>query len=119
MPGPARRFTISALYLRLVLGHGGEPSGFGRELLPPQILVVTFTDAATKELRERIRTRLAEAARYFRDETSAPDGLIADLRNEYPPEQWPRLREPPGHRRPVDGRSRRFDHPQLVSADVA
>jgi exodeoxyribonuclease V beta subunit len=26
--------------------------------------VVTFTDAATKELRERIRTRLAEAARF-------------------------------------------------------
>ncbi|PTU02987.1 exodeoxyribonuclease V subunit beta, partial [Pseudomonas sp. HMWF031] len=87
--GTGKTFTISALYLRLVLGHGGEPSGFGRELLPPQILVVTFTDAATKELRERIRTRLAEAARFFRDETPAPDALIAELRNEYPPEQWP------------------------------
>lgn len=70
--GTGKTFTISALYLRLVLGHGGE-SGFGRELLPPQILVVTFTDAATKELRDRIRTRLAEAARYFRDEIAAPD----------------------------------------------
>jgi len=86
--GTGKTFTISALYLRLVLGHGGEPSGFGRELLPPQILVVTFTDAATKELRERIRTRLAEAARFFRDETPAPDGLIADLREQYLPEQW-------------------------------
>ncbi|MHC8304064.1 exodeoxyribonuclease V subunit beta [Pseudomonas sp. PB3P13] len=86
--GTGKTFTISALYLRLVLGHGGEISGFGRELLPPQILVVTFTDAATKELRERIRTRLAEAARYFRDETPAPDALIADLREEYPSEQW-------------------------------
>lgn len=63
--GTGKTFTISALYLRLVLGHGGESTGFGRELLPPQILVVTFTDAATKELRERIRTRLAEAARFF------------------------------------------------------
>jgi exodeoxyribonuclease V beta subunit len=86
--GTGKTFTISALYLRLVLGHGGEPSGFGRELLPPQILVVTFTDAATKELRERIRTRLAEAARFFRDETPAPDGLIAELREQYFPEQW-------------------------------
>lgn len=86
--GTGKTFTISALYLRLVLGHGGAISGFGRELLPPQILVVTFTDAATKELRERIRTRLAEAARYFRDETPAPDALIADLREEYLPEQW-------------------------------
>ena len=68
--GTGKTFTISALYLRLVLGHGDATSGFGRELLPPQILVVTFTDAATKELRERIRTRLAEAARFFRDERS-------------------------------------------------
>ncbi|PPK35934.1 exodeoxyribonuclease V subunit beta [Pseudomonas laurylsulfatiphila] len=87
--GTGKTFTISALYLRLVLGNGGEDSGFGRELLPPQILVVTFTDAATKELRERIRTRLAEAARFFRDETPAPDSLIAELRGQYLPEQWP------------------------------
>ncbi|KOY01303.1 exodeoxyribonuclease V subunit beta [Pseudomonas nunensis] len=86
--GTGKTFTISALYLRLVLGHGGESSGFGRELLPPQILVVTFTDAATKELRERIRTRLAEAARFFRDEIPAPDSLIADLRDQFLPEQW-------------------------------
>ena len=60
--GTGKTWTLAALYLRLVLGHGDASSGFGRELLPPQILVVTFTDAATKELRERIRTRL-DAAR--------------------------------------------------------
>ncbi|POA49423.1 exodeoxyribonuclease V subunit beta [Pseudomonas sp. MPR-ANC1] len=87
--GTGKTFTISALYLRLILGHGGESNGFARELLPPQILVVTFTDAATKELRERIRTRLAEAARFFRDETPAPDGLIAELRDQFDPQQWP------------------------------
>lgn len=86
--GTGKTFTISALYLRLVLGHGGDTHGFGRELLPPQILVVTFTDAATKELRERIRTRLAEAARFFREETPAPDSLIDELREAYLPEQW-------------------------------
>lgn len=87
--GTGKTFTISALYLRLVLGHGSEDSGFGRELLPPQILVVTFTDAATKELRDRIRTRLAEAARFFREEIEAPDALIAGLRDEFAIEQWP------------------------------
>ena len=87
--GTGKTFTISALYLRLVLGHSGSASGFGRELLPPQILVVTFTDAATKELRERIRTRLAEAARFFRDEIPAPDSLIGALRDEFSAEQWP------------------------------
>jgi exodeoxyribonuclease V beta subunit len=87
--GTGKTFTISALYLRLVLGHGGDESGFGRELLPPQILVVTFTDAATKELRERIRIRLAEAARFFREEIEEPDALIAELRDQYSLEQWP------------------------------
>ena len=87
--GTGKTFTISALYLRLILGHGGEESGFGRELLPPQILVVTFTDAATKELRDRIRTRLAEAARYFRGEIDAPDTLVEELRDQFAPEQWP------------------------------
>src|SRR5690606_26639955 len=65
--GTGKTFTISALYLRLVLGHGGEQA-FARELLPPEILVVTFTDAATRELRDRIRARLVEAARVFREE---------------------------------------------------
>jgi exodeoxyribonuclease V beta subunit len=72
-----------------VLGHGGDSQGFGRELLPPQILVVTFTDAATKELRDRIRTRLAQAAQFFRDEIAAPDSLVQQLREDYPEEQWP------------------------------
>ncbi len=33
--GTGKTFTISALYLRLILGHGTEDSGFGRELLSP------------------------------------------------------------------------------------
>ncbi|TLP63635.1 MULTISPECIES: exodeoxyribonuclease V subunit beta [Pseudomonas] len=87
--GTGKTFTISALYLRLILGHGAE-QGFGRELLPPQILVVTFTDAATKELRERIRARLAEAARFFRGELEGADPLLHLLREDYPAEHWPR-----------------------------
>lgn len=57
--GTGKTFTIALLYLRLVLGHGTEP------LVPPRILVTTFTEAAADELRERIRTRLFEAARVF------------------------------------------------------
>ncbi|SDS49719.1 DNA helicase/exodeoxyribonuclease V, beta subunit [Pseudomonas oryzae] len=85
--GTGKTFTISALYLRLVLGHGGA-DGFGRELLPPEILVVTFTDAATRELRDRIRARLVEAARVFRGE-EAGDDLLQQLRDDFAPEQWP------------------------------
>ena len=85
--GTGKTFTISALYLRLVLGHGGA-DGFARELLPPEILVVTFTDAATRELRDRIRARLVQAARVFRDEEQGDD-LLQQLRGDFPAEQWP------------------------------
>ncbi len=86
--GTGKTFTISALYLRLVLGHGEGATGFGRELLPPEILVVTFTDAATRELRERIRARLVQAARVFRAE-EAGDDLLQQLRGDFMPERWP------------------------------
>jgi exodeoxyribonuclease V, beta subunit len=76
--GTGKTWTIAALYLRLVLGHGG-----GTPLLPAQILVMTFTKAATAELRERIRTRLAEAAEAFRDKR-APDDFLAALIADYP-----------------------------------
>lgn len=91
--GTGKTFTIAALYVRLVLGHGGE-HGFARPLTPPEILVVTFTDAATQELRDRIRARLAEAAVYFRVDPASvqplpPDqDFLHDLRADYPPEQW-------------------------------
>ncbi|QDX30029.1 exodeoxyribonuclease V subunit beta [Dickeya poaceiphila] len=91
--GTGKTFTIAMLYVRLVLGHGSEQA-FSRPLTPPEILVVTFTDAATRELRDRIRARLAQAAGYFqpdgkdgKDEEADP--LLRELRTGYPPEQWP------------------------------
>lgn len=85
--GTGKTYTISALYLRLVLGHGGD-AAFVRELLPPEILVVTFTDAATRELRDRIRARLVEAAQVFREHLSGDD-LLTELRSDFAPAQWP------------------------------
>ncbi len=78
--GTGKTWTIAALYLRLVLGHGGE-SGFARPLLPPDILVMTFTRAATRELAERIRARLVQAAACFRGQEAVPasDGFLQGL----------------------------------------
>ncbi|MBI9088823.1 MAG: exodeoxyribonuclease V subunit beta [Desulfobacterium sp.] len=86
--GTGKTYTIAALYLRLVLGHGGEENGFARALTPPEILVVTFTNAATEELRERIRSRLTEAAAFFRG-MGKGDDFLQDLRNDYAPDLWP------------------------------
>ena len=94
--GTGKTFTIAALYVRLVLGHCGQHAFLqGRALTPPEILVVTFTDAATKELRDRIRARLAEAADYFRADPKAMTPLqpgedfLYGLRKDYDPTQWP------------------------------
>ena len=65
--GTGKTWTIAALYLRLVLGHGGA-HGFERALRPAEILVMTFTRAATRELSDRIRERLLSAAQCFRGE---------------------------------------------------
>ncbi len=83
--GTGKTWTIAALYLRLVLGHGGA-EGLGRPLAPADILVMTFTRAATRELSDRIRTRLAEAARVLRGECAAQphDSYLAALRDAYP-----------------------------------
>ncbi|MBO3277686.1 exodeoxyribonuclease V subunit beta [Pseudomonas schmalbachii] len=86
--GTGKTFTIALLYVRLVLAHGGEQA-FGRPLSPPEILVVTFTDAATQELRDRIRLRLTEAAHCFAEPEAKHDGLLVQLRDSYPAERWP------------------------------
>lgn len=89
--GTGKTWTIAALYLRLVLGHGeaadsAEPTAFQRPLLPAEILVMTFTRAATRELSDRIRSRLLEAARCFRGEGDEADydEFLRDLLQAYP-----------------------------------
>ncbi|WP_428624457.1 UvrD-helicase domain-containing protein, partial [Sedimenticola sp.] len=52
--GTGKTYTITGLYIRLILEQG---------LTVEQILVVTYTKAATAELRQRIRTRLVDLKR--------------------------------------------------------
>ena len=83
--GTGKTFTLTAIYLRLVLGHDpGNPQR--RPMLPPEILVMTFTRDATKELRDRIRARLASAARCFAGaaEPQPDDAILAALLAAYP-----------------------------------
>ncbi|NML18315.1 exodeoxyribonuclease V subunit beta [Azohydromonas caseinilytica] len=84
--GTGKTYTIAALYLRLVLGHGPEDGAFHRPLLPAEILVMTFTRAATRELSDRIRARLIEAAQVFRGEAEPQEGdrLLRELLAGYP-----------------------------------
>lgn len=92
--GTGKTFTIALLYLRWILGHGGSGAPVVPRM-PPELLVVTFTEAATRELRGRIRERLSEAAHCFMagSETTGRDSddPLIRLRADYAPAQWPAL----------------------------
>ena len=88
--GTGKTWTLAALYLRLVLGHGrADNAGLG----PRQILVMTFTEAATAELRERIRKRLHDAAVWFDKAVAGSplpdDDFLQQLSLDMPSDQWP------------------------------
>ena len=73
--GTGKTYSIQTLYLRLILVQ---------ELTVQQILVVTFTKAATQELRERLRRVLSEALdvleeRMSRDHAEARVVSLLDL----------------------------------------
>ncbi|PKF63586.1 exodeoxyribonuclease V subunit beta [Psychromonas sp. psych-6C06] len=62
--GTGKTYTIASLFIRLLLGHGKENS-HQAPLTVDKILVVTFTEAATAELRSRIRERIIEVRLAF------------------------------------------------------
>ncbi|MFV0448285.1 MAG: exodeoxyribonuclease V subunit beta [Vibrio sp.] len=80
--GTGKTFTIAGLYLRLLLGHGNEQSRHQVPLTVDQILVVTFTEAATAELRDRIRARIHDARLAF-SRGHSDDPVIEPLLNDY------------------------------------
>ena len=68
--GTGKTWNICGLYMRLLLERG---------LQVQQILVVTFTNAATAELRERIRSRIAETLARLRSGPASPDPFVDSL----------------------------------------
>ncbi|MDG6341643.1 exodeoxyribonuclease V subunit beta [Glaesserella parasuis] len=88
--GTGKTYTMANLYLRLILGVRC-PS----PLTVEQILVVTFTKAATQELRDRIREKLVNVGKWFRDPSSkeAQDALREPFLAALYQEVQPRLNE--------------------------
>ena len=76
--GTGKTHLLTTLYLRLVLGRGTYEA---RRFRPQEILVVTFTIAATQALKDRIRKRLQRAYTDFcvgSSDDSEINGLISD-----------------------------------------
>lgn len=83
--GTGKTYTIVNLFLRLLLGHGCRPHELS------EILVVTFTNAATAELRHRIRMRLQDAQRALLQGQSE-DAFLTRLLDEIADRQQAQLR---------------------------
>ncbi|WP_084296301.1 exodeoxyribonuclease V subunit beta [Psychromonas arctica] len=101
--GTGKTYTIASLFIRLLLGHGKQgdapldgdntsadigqtnsQTAHRSPLTVDKILVVTFTEAATAELRSRIRERIRETRLAFIAGSSKDDycqQLIADSSN--------------------------------------
>jgi len=61
--GTGKTFTVATLYARMVIESG---------LPVPKLLAVTYTEAAAKDLRDKLRERLARAAALVEAEALAP-----------------------------------------------
>lgn len=68
--GTGKTYTITTLFVRLLLERG---------LAVSEILVVTYTRAATAELRERIRSRLRQALAALEDARATGDAVLDGL----------------------------------------
>jgi exodeoxyribonuclease V beta subunit len=93
--GTGKTYTIAALYLRLLLGLGGT-AAFPRPLSVEELLVVTFTEAATAELRGRIRANIHELRiACLRQSTDNPlyASLLEEIADKQQAAQWLLLAE--------------------------
>ncbi|MDD5461192.1 MAG: exodeoxyribonuclease V subunit beta [Methylococcales bacterium] len=70
--GTGKTYAIAMLVLRFVVEQG---------LAIDKALIVTFTKAATEELKDRIRSRLAEAKRALNGQTDKVDSSVIDWLN--------------------------------------
>ena len=73
--GTGKTYAITCLYLRLVIE---------RKFSAKNILAVTFTEAATQELKDRIRKKLKEAVEAFgkgKSEDEFLNGLVTNLKD--------------------------------------
>lgn len=73
--GTGKTYNITSLYVRAILE---------RKLKPAQILVLTFTEAATAELKIRIRSRIKDSIAVLNGQESS-DQFLMELKSTYHP----------------------------------
>ncbi|MSN26717.1 MAG: exodeoxyribonuclease V subunit beta [Geobacter sp.] len=81
--GTGKTWTIAALYILLLLE---------KELRPEQILVVTYTKAATAELRDRIRKRISTTLDLYTTQRPATEDPLEQILEKNRPQNPERAR---------------------------
>lgn len=72
--GTGKTYTLVALFIRLIIQE---------KVKPEEILVVTFTRMATKELKERILDRLREVLKALEVDEETDNDFLKDLKQVY------------------------------------
>lgn len=91
--GTGKTYTIGSIYLRLLL-QAGE-NCFSRPLNVEEILVVTFTEMATEDLKRKIRERLTAAILVFSEYYEKQDKAIFTGEHQFLAELLPYLEDIP------------------------
>ena len=91
--GTGKTYTIGSIYLRLLL-QAGE-NRFSRPLNVEEILVVTFTEMATEDLKRKIRERLTAAISVFSEYYEKQDKAIFTGEHQFLAELLPYLEDIP------------------------
>ena len=91
--GTGKTYTIGSIYLRLLL-QAGE-NCFSRPLNVEEILVVTFTEMATEDLKRKIRERLTAAISVFSEYYETKDKAIFTGEHQFLAELLPYLEDIP------------------------
>lgn len=81
--GTGKTYNITSLYVRAIVE---------KKLTPSNILVLTYTEAATAELKSRIRGRIKDCIDYLNEGKGEVDDFISELKNQANDEYISRLK---------------------------
>ncbi|MBO6524427.1 MAG: exodeoxyribonuclease V subunit beta [Balneolaceae bacterium] len=81
--GTGKTYNIASLYIRVILE---------KRLMPANILVLTFTNAATAELKSRLRQRIKDSIEAFQSGNS-DDGFLSELTSRFDSSSIPILKK--------------------------
>lgn len=82
--GTGKTYNITSIYVRAIIELG---------LMPKNILVLTYTNAAAAELRSRIRQRINQALNVYETGNASDDNFLMELKNRLTEKDYNQLKQ--------------------------